>query len=444
MMKVSLLNWVSTLLAVAYFTSSGAAERKNWVLLIAGSAGYDNYRHQADVCHAYQIVHKNGIPDEQIVVMHYDDIAYHKYNPVQGNIINRPGGPNVYPGVPKDYTGKDVNADTFLAVLQGNKTHVKNLLGREGKVIASGPEDYVFVYFDDHGSPGILGMPAPPYLKARPLNEALKKMHAAKKFAKLTFYVAACRSGSIFENLLPKDINVYVTTAANAEETSHACYCPPHDDRRSTCLGNTYSISWMENSDSADLHTETLQKQYEIVRQRTNESHVMQYGDVSFTNLPVEQFLANGKISPNYIKQESPAVPANAIPTDMAGILSLQSLAVSTHPRHVAQRTEIKRDLQAQLWIKAQTTQVVTDIARRVYTGMDISWTLNTSPQIRNWDCYENTVDRLFDLCPRIAPYTNNFVLREMNVFVNLCNSQTESEVMAAIEHVVVTSPLCY
>lgn len=30
---------------------------------------------QADVCHAYQIVHKNGIPDEQIVVMMYDDLA---------------------------------------------------------------------------------------------------------------------------------------------------------------------------------------------------------------------------------------------------------------------------------------------------------------------------------------------------------------------------------
>ena len=31
--------------------------------------------YQADACHAYQIVHKNGIPDEQIVVMMYDDLA---------------------------------------------------------------------------------------------------------------------------------------------------------------------------------------------------------------------------------------------------------------------------------------------------------------------------------------------------------------------------------
>lgn len=30
---------------------------------------------KADICHAYQIVHKNGIPDDNIVVMMYDDIA---------------------------------------------------------------------------------------------------------------------------------------------------------------------------------------------------------------------------------------------------------------------------------------------------------------------------------------------------------------------------------
>ena len=30
---------------------------------------------QADVCHSYQVVHNHGIPDEQIVVMMFDDIA---------------------------------------------------------------------------------------------------------------------------------------------------------------------------------------------------------------------------------------------------------------------------------------------------------------------------------------------------------------------------------
>ena len=28
---------------------------KIWVLLVAGSRGYYNYRHQADICHAYHV-----------------------------------------------------------------------------------------------------------------------------------------------------------------------------------------------------------------------------------------------------------------------------------------------------------------------------------------------------------------------------------------------------
>ena len=35
-----------------------AAKSSHWAVLIAGSSGYGNYRHQADVCHAYQIMIK--------------------------------------------------------------------------------------------------------------------------------------------------------------------------------------------------------------------------------------------------------------------------------------------------------------------------------------------------------------------------------------------------
>ena len=59
------------------------------MLLVAGSNGWFNYRHQADICHAYQIVHAHGVPDDRIIVMMYDDIAYNKENPTPGKIINQ-------------------------------------------------------------------------------------------------------------------------------------------------------------------------------------------------------------------------------------------------------------------------------------------------------------------------------------------------------------------
>lgn len=56
---------------------------------------------QADVCHAYQILKRGGLKDENIVVFMYDDIAFNTENPYPGKIINKPDGPDVYQGVPK-------------------------------------------------------------------------------------------------------------------------------------------------------------------------------------------------------------------------------------------------------------------------------------------------------------------------------------------------------
>ena len=106
----------------------------NWAVLVAGSNGYYNYRHQADVCHAYQVLHRTNFPDSNIVVMMYDDIAYNQENPYKGNIINRPGGTNVYKNVVKDYTHHYVTPENFLNVLKGNSTGTN---GR--KVLKSGP-----------------------------------------------------------------------------------------------------------------------------------------------------------------------------------------------------------------------------------------------------------------------------------------------------------------
>lgn len=61
----------------------------------------DKKKKQADVCHAYQILKRGGLKDENIVVFMYDDIAKSELNPRQGILINHPQGQDVYAGVPK-------------------------------------------------------------------------------------------------------------------------------------------------------------------------------------------------------------------------------------------------------------------------------------------------------------------------------------------------------
>lgn len=73
------------------------------------------------------------------------DIANNPENPNKGVIINKPNGPNVYTGVRKDYTGRDVTPINFLNVIKGNKAAMSGI--GSGRVLESGPNDNVFINF---------------------------------------------------------------------------------------------------------------------------------------------------------------------------------------------------------------------------------------------------------------------------------------------------------
>ncbi|KAK9907315.1 hypothetical protein WJX75_001305 [Coccomyxa subellipsoidea] len=271
-----------------------------WALLIAGSAGWGNYRHQADVLHAYQILKRGGVKEENIIVMMQDDIAHNYMNPHPGKVFNKPNGPDVYKGVPLDYTGEAVNARNFLQVLAGKKA--PKVIGSSGKILKSGPNDRVFVYYADHGAPGILGMPNGPFLYADQLLSVLTAKSEQGGFKDLVIYVEACESGSVFQGLLSDSLNIYATTASNAVESSWGTYCPGMEPSPppefNTCLGDLYSVAFLENSDKNDLTEETLLKQYELVKRRTSNnytynmgSHVLQFGSLSIDEEPVADYL---------------------------------------------------------------------------------------------------------------------------------------------------------
>lgn len=58
----------------------------------------------------------------------------------------------------------------------------------------------------DHGAPGLLAFPSAE-LHARTLQDTLLDMYHKKKYGKLLMYIEACESGSMFEDLLPANMN---------------------------------------------------------------------------------------------------------------------------------------------------------------------------------------------------------------------------------------------
>ncbi|TNV79679.1 hypothetical protein FGO68_gene10388 [Halteria grandinella] len=290
----------------------------HWAVLVAGSNGFWNYRHQADICHAYQILKKNGIPESNIIVMAYDDIANDPENPIPGKLFNQPNGEDVYAGCQIDYKGDSVTPENFLAILKGDKSKVS---GGNGKVVESTAESKVFINFADHGAPGLIAFPNE-YLYANDFNATITYMHTNQKYKEMVIYIEACESGSMFEGILADNINVYAITAANAEESSWGTYCPPNDMVHgveiNSCLGDLFSVNWMEDADKSAPSKETLDQQYVRVKNLTAQSHVMRYGDLSFeiTNRMrvdhvFEAFAASTGVLKAFESLESSVTPTN-------------------------------------------------------------------------------------------------------------------------------------
>jgi len=293
-------------LSLALLVSESAAA--DWAVLVAASFQYDNYRHQADVCHAYHVLSNRGIPDSNIIVMLYDDVVTDEGNPFFGKLYNTPTGEDVYAGCKKDYTQRAVSAKNFLSVITGDSAAVPAGM----PVLKSTSEDNVFIFYADHGATGFLAFPES-HLYAADLNAALVKGRAKGLWRKAVFYVEACEAGSMFDGVISPDIGVYVVTASNPTESSWGVSCPPYDQvtvgttRRpiGSCLGDLFAISWMNDTLAMDP-TETLDLQYTATKARVaqgsgglypHSSEVMQYGDVSFVDELVSNFQGAGAAS---------------------------------------------------------------------------------------------------------------------------------------------------
>jgi len=111
-------------------------------------------------------------------------------------------------------------------------------------------------------------------------------------YKKLTFYLETCESGSMFQGLSTP--GVYAVSAASPTESSWGTYCGSDAmvDGKSigSCLGDLFSVNWMEDSDATDITQESLDAQYQIIKTKTDKSKVMQWGDVSFTSDKVSEF----------------------------------------------------------------------------------------------------------------------------------------------------------
>jgi len=226
---------------------------------------------------------KNGVPRDQIIHLAYDDVANDPANPFPGQIFNKPTdkgtpGVNVYDASDIDYRGDDVSKTNFFNALLGNDEN--------GPALKSDENSNVFVYYNSYGGLGEMNTPGGSLdtIYAEQLANTLIKMHDKKMFKELVFYLEGSQSASMFD-LVSTDLNIYALTSTDNYNLNVQAYCGRHgkvDGKNlGICLGDLFSVTWMEDLEANDPCTETLDAQAQTVMSQTVDQYatVQQHGD---------------------------------------------------------------------------------------------------------------------------------------------------------------------
>ncbi|HEX3000819.1 MAG TPA: C13 family peptidase [Methanoregula sp.] len=199
--------------------AAALGERKDFRAVIIGpSRGWKNYRHQADALTIYTLLKKNGVDDDHIILMTFDDVPTTPENPLKGDLHNIPKGQNIRAGAELDYTGTNVTAAALKDILAGTKTAATPV------VLESNSGTDVFVYIASHGSPGEIvfgygdGM-----FTDDDFADVTSRMAEEHRYRQMVFFVDTCFGESVAAGATAPGI-YYLTGAAKNEPSLGAVY----------------------------------------------------------------------------------------------------------------------------------------------------------------------------------------------------------------------------
>ncbi|OHT04923.1 Legumain [Tritrichomonas foetus] len=386
---------------------------ENWAVIFTGSNTWSNYRHSADSFYQFKLLLEGGIPRDHIILMNYDDTARIKRNPFQNKIFRDLDHLyDIYPGQESmNYSQTDVNKENFLNVLKGNSTN--------GPALKSTIDDNVFIFYDNHGGSGILGVPdkCGDFIYADELIETFQYMSDHKMFKKLFFPITACYAGSVAMYL--EDIpNMYIMTASNAVESS---YADLFDIRLGAYLTSEFSFHKDEFIET--YPTGTLADLFDFASENVRQSSVCEFGDMSLKTMTIDQF-----VGPRSPKSKSKTFESKQkIEETKAKIDQLQK-SIEVENNEVL-KAEMELRITAEKMCEARLDQIISGLKKKFeLESKNIDFTKNC--KITNWTGYRKVMNALKENVEVIgdAFYAKTFF------FSNLCSIVDADEIVAEIK----------
>merc|ERR1712232_1301215 len=193
-----------------------------------------------------------------------------------------------------------------------------------------------------------------------------------------------------------------------------------------SCLGDLFSVSWMEDSDKGQFASETLKDQIARVTLLTNKSHVLQFGDKSFEDEPIGHF----ETSLHRSDDDFDSTVNNDY--DVRDIPLKQAYWEWEHAETPAEKDAAAKRMERITLSRMMDEAIFKGIVNEACSDVNMigceNYFLTSRSPLEDLRCHKRLTDAVHEKCPPRADQNpggwNGFNMQYSQVLVNLCQGQ--------------------
>ena len=408
------------LLLIVAILAVTSAERH--AIIIAPRDNWDDYGVQSESCRMYKDLVAGGVKPENIVLMSTHKVVDMEDNPFPGELFtddspDAPGKDYAKGCIEHiDYEATYMKGSVMLAIMRGDVEELKKLTGKENpRALHSTEEDDIMLYFTSHGEPGMI-LVGEGVVKEKELMDTIQYMHDNKMYKNFLFLMEACYSGSMFLNL-PKNLNVYVITAADQYNSSYESHCPPDDvidgKDMDTCLSCYWdnSMEWFMEGGADHTLDELFEHTHETVA-HVSTQNVSHFGDIeAMGKMLLRQFMGDlpAKRLRSMADDKSEKIPKSEVPKHLAKWRAIRA--------DKSELAEALKKYQEEAYKAAKKEVEVMRLGRALMSEKAAEKALKTPSKEYSMNCVQDLTMALVEKCGHTLPFS----VSAMNMIRNIC-----------------------
>lgn len=257
----------------------------NYYILVSGSKGNIDIRHQKSIYALYSYLASNGVSTDNIISFCYNNYNATSYDYFHEKYLWVKTGSNKT-NFTFDYQKENVTLDNFIYELNGK--------GKMGKITLN---DNIIVYFNGNGGDSVLGFPNNDLLYSNVFIDVLINLKKTINYRKILIIIDSSYSGSFALPLLNENLtDILFITSSKWNEATFSINCFTSKNKEN-CSSNEFTALFINFLNHVNNNKITLNNAFseikkemkfstpEIIIHETNNDYLSDYFPIIQNNL---------------------------------------------------------------------------------------------------------------------------------------------------------------